>query len=905
MTILHVPTSGQLPMLRPGLASRIQAKFVELRLSAAARQYAEQAFLSPSRAVQSTPRSMAGRYPSSKTGLTIGFESKTMELAAILRLEADDETIAYVDQPPSLQLTYKVNGRGRGHRHTPDFLRVSERGVTLIEVKTETALESRPALFTKTAGRWKCPPALAAAAELGLGHEVWSEPDFRSSYIRNLRMLEEYLTRSCGDLPGETAALGAIRALLEERPRIALASAVQMLSGTANIDHLLKAIARGSVAADLDNFAIVDRDLFMIYRDRSTLEAYKASDLAIARAGESRDVGTVTIDAGRRLDWSGVIWKVSNVGIDTITLTTGDRVEALPKKTVLDLARDGVIKEADAVLQRAAFVRSESDEILSRARPEDLERALLRHKRIQPYLANTPKPCESRTLRRYIASYRAAEAAHGNGFVGLLPGYAACGNRLPRLPQRAIDIALELIRTHYLNAVNARRKTVYGKVAARCETEGLMAPSYGWFCKTIRSLDAYKISRSRGGSRFAYSLEPRTSRTPGVDAQMPDRPYELAHIDHTECDLETVYADTSYNLGRAWITLMIDQNTRSVLGLHLTYDPPSYRSVLMCIRDCVRRHGRLPTRIVVDGGKEFRSIWFEVMCALKHVTIVWRPKTSPRFGAVCERLFGTTNSELLHNMEGNTQLLKNVRQMTPEVDPKKLAIWSFPELRSLLENFYFSEYDQTPHRELLVSPSEALKRGLAMFGTRPLRAIAYDQSFIIETSPTTKRGTAKVTREGVKIHYLWYYAPSLTRALKRSVPVRYDPMDLSTAWAYVDGSWVTVRSRFADALRNRSERQIEDFTEEWRKRRSDVERIRLSDTALVKFMLQVEKEEQFLKDRRRAAEERRANEPQGQVEPCDQAAMAENVTSSPTEAKPEKPDMFDLEGITFKPSEVY
>jgi transposase InsO family protein len=60
----------------------------------------------------------------------------------------------------------------------------------------------------------------------------------------------------------------------------------------------------------------------------------------------------------------------------------------------------------------------------------------------------------------------------------------------------------------------------------------------------------------------------------------------------------------------------------------------------MTLRDCVQRHGRLPDEIVVDGGKEFQSVWFEVFCKIYAITITRRPPVKPRFGSQIEQLFG-------------------------------------------------------------------------------------------------------------------------------------------------------------------------------------------------------------------------------------------------------------------------
>jgi putative transposase len=90
---------------------------------------------------------------------------------------------------------------------------------------------------------------------------------------------------------------------------------------------------------------------------------------------------------------------------------------------------------------------------------------------------------------------------------------------------------------------------------------------------------------------------------------------------------------------------------------------------MMILRDCVRRHSRLPQVIVMDGGPEFQSTYFETLLARYECTKKVRPPAQARFGSVCERLFGTTNSQFIHNLRGNTQITRNVRQVTKSNEP--------------------------------------------------------------------------------------------------------------------------------------------------------------------------------------------------------------------------------------------
>ena len=60
-----------------------------------------------------------------------------------------------------------------------------------------------------------------------------------------------------------------------------------------------------------------------------------------------------------------------------------------------------------------------------------------------------------------------------------------------------------------------------------------------------------------------------------------------------------------------------------------------------------------------------------------------RPAQQPRYGSLIERLFGTTTTELLNQLRGNTQATKNVRQMTSEVDPRQHAVWTLERRNGL------------------------------------------------------------------------------------------------------------------------------------------------------------------------------------------------------------------------------
>ena len=190
------------------------------------------------------------------------------------------------------------------------------------------------------------------------------------------------------------------------------------------------------------------------------------------------------------------------------------------------------------------------------------------------------------------------------------------------------------------------------------------------------------------------------------------------------------------------------------------------------------------------------------------------------------------------------------------------SVFGERQQHNALARYFYEIYDTLEHRELLVTPRFAFTRGMERHGTSPQRLVAFNELFLITTSAAPPKRTAKVQPDGVKIHYLYYGHPALQRHLGESVEVRYDPFDKSVAWVFVDGAWLRLRTRHDALLRGFTERDIDLATLEWRKRRSMVERQRLTQPVLIAFLKEILETEVLLLERKRAAEERRLREPE-------------------------------------------
>ena len=613
--------------------------------------------------------------------------------------------------------------------------------------------------------------------------------------------------------------------------------------------------------------ALAEPDKVIVFPSKElALDTGRDKDQQLFRSGAQ------TFDIGASLTWDGRRWKIANMGEHQVCLLgeAGDFIE-VPVAAFEAQVRQGRILQTGADQPN----RSNISDRLRQASERDLKIANERVKLVHLYLTGSPVPADvgfsSRTLRRWAANYRSAERESGNGYIALLPCYAARGNRNAKLPERSQQLMLEFIDKHYENLKQRTLHSVWSALGSACEQQGCPIPSYKTFCLAVHARSGSLQTRKRQGERAAYEEEPfyweLELRTP----RHGDRPLEIVHVDHTELDIELRSSCTKRVLGRPWLTLLTDAFSRRVLAFYLTFDPPSYRSCMMIFRECVRRHGRLPQILVMDGGREFESIYFEALLARYECLKKTRPPAKARFGSVCERVFGTVNTSFIYNLSGNTQITRNVRQVTKSVDPKEHAIWTLAALHQHLTEYLYNIYDSTTHSALGQSPREVFEWGITRSGQRAHRLVAYNREFWMATLPTTPRGTAKVVpNRGVKINHIFYWCEAFRYPYcqEKQVAVRFDPFDAGTAFAFVHNEWRACHSEHYLALRGHSERELMLATEELKRLHRDHSReYAITGRRLADYLASVEAEEALLKQRLRDRESTRIQSVPSVIEP--------------------------------------
>lgn len=860
----------------------------------------------PARRVQSGTRNVSGTYPSKKMGFTIQFESHKGELAHVYEMEHDADVLEYYDQPPSFNLDYLGrNGRRIVVLHTPDYFAIHKETAGWEECKPEEELEKlaerSPNRYCRDEeGNWRCPPGEAYAEQFNLYYRVHSSKHTNWTFQRNIQFSEDYLRTDVPQVT-ETAREAAV-SLVTTEPNIKLEELFSKTAGVVTRDEIYTLIAKEELYVDITKFVLAEPQQVPVFPSRETAAAF-GNIIEVSTDHSPTRPRFIDLAVGAAIEWNNRSWKIANVGDTDISLIGEDKTfTEIPLEAFEALVRNGRIAglplPTDSLNDEAARILSNASEEELRIANDraELVRLRLRGERL-PANNNVPE----RTLRCWVAKYKTMETRCGSGYVGLIPQTHLRGFRGRKLPQATLALMAEFIENDYETHKQKRRYEVWCVLKSECEERGVMPPSYKTFARAIRRGAGYRQTLKRKGHRAAYQEEPFYWL---LDQQTPrhgDRPFEIGHIDHTEADVECPSSRTGQGLGRPWKTLLTDAYSRRILAVYLTFDPPSYRSCMMVLRECVRLHGRLPQIVVIDGGPEFRSTYFETLLARYECIKKVRPRAKARFGSVCERLFGTTNTQFYYNLEGNTQITRNVRQVTKSVNPKGKATWPLANLYDRECEYAYQVYDQIDHPALGESPRNAFLKGIASTGFRSHRLIPYDEDFLMSTRPSTPKGTAKLLPgRGVKIHHLYYWSESFRDPdiENKQLKVRYDPFDIGTAYALVKNRWVRCHSEYYAVFNGRSEKELLIATKELRAQKTHHSRqFTVSAKRLADFLQSVAAEESLLMQRLRDSEGRHVlNAINGEVAPpVNVPASPISETEDSVDGSPIEADSEDLE----------
>jgi putative transposase len=323
----------------------------------------------------------------------------------------------------------------------------------------------------------------------------------------------------------------------------------------------------------------------------------------------------------------------------------------------------------------------------------------------------------------YVTVYRwkARYITSGNDVRSLMDDSSKRGNRTDRFPSEVVEICEQSIATVFMtrerNTLQDALEDAMLKVTRVNETRpkdmALPVPTR----RLMRRLIAHIPAFDKHSARYGHQEAVKHFRS--VKGQHVSRePLERAEIDHTHLDLFVVDDERSLPLGRPWVTACLDAYTRCILGIHVSFTPPSYLTVAKCLKDaflpktwlkdeypeirCEWPAYGVMRELLLDNGAEFHSESLEQVCFSLGIEMHYSPRKEPWFKGKIERFFRTYNKGVAHGTPGTC--FSNIFDRG-DYDPAKHAIVTLSTLKKISRLWVADIYHQKPHRALGISPA--------------------------------------------------------------------------------------------------------------------------------------------------------------------------------------------------------
>lgn len=718
-------------------------------------------------------------------GIHLKLESRTVEAVVAAYYEHENSVLEYWPQPIDVDLTLSdSNGTPLTRsRYTPDFLVIRNSEIVITEWREESRLNSLSRksrqFFKDESNIWHYRAAEERFSALGLKYELHSSLEIPRKLIDNVRFLLDYHDPRRPQLSDQIC--DQLRLIFESKGTIPFLDLLNEHEFSA--DDIFSAAVANVIYADLMYSRLDLPSDLMLHRD-----ALHARTFRLLNNNSKVPVlpypGMARIEPGSTVKYNGEQFRVLLVSSNEALLQDcGGNKFSLPIRDIETLWGRAADIEIDSLRPTESRSRNLSD-FSSRQLAVAVDRL--------ECLDNGCNKVSQRTIARWRKE-TSSSLTRIDALIALMDRSPEKGNRNRRLPDETENLAAQVIRQFHSTPTCRTAIAAYAKYRVLCDEKTVAPMSYPTFCKRVNALTSIK---QREGKRKEYQLD----RIPlYLDYRHPihgARPHDVCYIDHTILSIALAGPNGS-DLGKPTFTHAVDGHTTQSRAFYLSFEPPSSRAVLMTLRDYVRRNFRLPKVLVVDGGKEFRSNELKLFCRIFQIDIRHRPSGRPRFGSPVERSIGYTETELISQLEGNTQLMKNARMVTKSVNPFQFRKWTLTALWGALNQFLYEIRDTREHSTLGMPPRAYEEMRLRETGSRNHVLVRYDANLLLMTSPHPTNHTHTIDRvRGVWADNIYYWHENFRSAKRHEkVEVRFEPWDANVIYAYFREQWIAAIAR--------------------------------------------------------------------------------------------------------------
>lgn len=443
--------------------------------------------------------------------------------------------------------------------------------------------------------------------------------------------------------------------------------------------------------------------------------------------------------------------------------------------------------------KRIAFEAQILDELIKKGR----------RSRKSVALAGTALGWSPAKVYRKMARYRSA--GHALALINPIPSGGSGKLRIGADQEALVEKSLKA----FLKKKKAPVSAFVDDVQQKCAALGIDAPSERTIRRRFENLPMrIRIAHVVGSGKAAQLFNLQKGSTPECTY-----PLERVQIDHTAADVWLVSEDGSLVLGRPTVSLVIDEFSRIVLAIHVTFAAPKVEELAEAMAiACLPKgdwlasigadgiewpwHG-LMSEIFVDRGVDFTSSAFERGCRKWRITLNHRQQC--HHGGIIERSIGTAMQQT-RLLPGNTAMSKATLR-EDRIDPSKTAKLTLRQYRQQLVDFFGKVYPHRIHPALGMTPADKWNLGVHQFGDP--RKVSDPRQFYLDF---LKGVTRKIEKYGLRNAYLDYrdvaLQPLLNAAKSVDVLVKIDPADVSRAFVEDprDGSYIELANDLTAGL---------------------------------------------------------------------------------------------------------
>jgi len=423
------------------------------------------------------------------------------------------------------------------------------------------------------------------------------------------------------------------------------------------------------------------------------------------------------------------------------------------------------------------------------------------------------KPSVS-TVRRWLIFFETS----GKDVRSLVPATKARGNRQrrffgrrlikgdfkndPKAQERAHKVA-ELLENAidevYLKDQRFTVDAVYDALLVKIEDanrfrdhdDQLPEPAKSSIYDAVSKLDDYEVIAARYGKKIADEKYRAVLQGP-----RPTRPLERVECDHTITDLFVIDPIMMLPIGRAFLTWMICVYTKMILGFYISFNHPSYLTVMECLKHAIRPKTYMrrkylsikndwspygiPEVLVVDNAREFHGRNLEDACHQLGIVLQFGQRGKPWVRPSVERSYRTVATQLHHQLPGTT--FSNIIEKG-DYEPGKTAIITPDALDEITHKWLADVYQVSPHRGIRDVPALRWEKGIAEW---PPALPVNNEILDVALGYTEERVP---TARGIELDNLFYNDDDLALVRRtldphKKVIIKRNPSDLSLIHVY-------------------------------------------------------------------------------------------------------------------------